>query len=100
MLSFGSRGGSPREELAKLAEITGARAHFPTNVDECRETMRAIAGEVGHQYSLGYYPNIAKNDGKWRKLQVVVSQGDGKSRYVVRTRTGYYAPKAEAVKEP
>ena len=99
MRSFGMRGGdSPRLELAKLAEITGASAHFPTNVEECQETMRTIAGEVGHQYSLGYYPNDAKSDGKWRKLQVVVNQSESKTRYVARTRTGYYAPKGDSAK--
>lgn len=99
MRGFGMRGGgSPRVELAKLAEITGASAHFPTNVEECQETMRTIASEVGHQYSLGYYPSDAKNDGKWRKLQVVVNQGEGKIRYVARTRAGYYAPKGDSAK--
>jgi Ca-activated chloride channel homolog len=97
MRGFGMRG-SPREELAKLAEITGASAHFPTNVEECQETMRTIAGEVGHQYSLGYYPSDTKNDGKWRKLQVVVNQNQGKAKYVARTRAGYYAPKNDVAK--
>lgn len=99
MRGFGMRGGgSPRLELAKLAEITGASAHFPTNVEECQETMRTIASEVGHQYSLGYYPSDAKNDGKWRKLQVAVNQSEGKTRYVARTRAGYYAPKSDPAK--
>jgi hypothetical protein len=62
--------------------------------------MRAIAGEVSHQYSVGYYPSNTKNDGKWRKIQAVVGQRDGKTKYVARTRTGYYAQKAEEVKEP
>lgn len=83
----------PREELTKVAEVTGASAHFPTNVEECRETMREIASEVSHQYSLGYYPSNAAPDGKWRKLKAVVGESGGKSKYVTRTRTGYYAPK-------
>lgn len=99
MRGFGMRGeGSQRAELAKLAEITGASAHFPTNVEECQEAMRTIASEVGHQYSLGYYPSDAKNDGKWRKLRAVVSQSEGNVRYVARTRAGYYAPKGEIAK--
>jgi Ca-activated chloride channel homolog len=99
MSSFGMRGGSPRSELAKLAEVTGARAHFPTNVAECREAMQQIAGEVGHQYSLGYYPNNPKNDGKWRKIQVVAGSSDGKTKNTARTRNGYYAPTAEGGKQ-
>lgn len=99
MSRFGARSrGLPREELTKLAEITGASAHFPTNVRECQEAMQTIAGEVGHQYSVGYYPNDTKNDSKWRKLQVVVSQNEGKVKYVARTRAGYYAPKNDGLK--
>lgn len=101
MRGFSMRGGgSPRAELAKLAEITGASSHFPTNVEECQETMRTIAGEVAHQYSLGYYPNNPKNDGKWRTIKAVAGQSDSKTKYVARTRNGYYAPKAEEAKEP
>lgn len=88
-------GDPPQEQLAKLAEVTGAKAHFPTNVKQCQEAMRAIASEVSHQYSLGYYPNDTKNDGKWRQLKVVAGQSGGKTKYVARTRAGYYAPKGE-----
>lgn len=100
MMRFSMSNSSSRIELEKLAEVTGTRAHFPTNAEECREVMQAIAGEVGHQYSVGYYPNNPKNDGKWRKLQVTGGPQDGKTKYVVRARTGYYAPKSEEVKEP
>ncbi len=86
-------GGGPRVELEKLAEVTGARAHFPTNVEQCQSTMREIASEVSHQYSVGYYPNNSKRDGKWRNIQVVTGQGEGKARLTARTRAGYYAPK-------
>lgn len=100
MMRLGMNSSSARIELEKLAEVTGTRAHFPTNAEECREVMQAIAGEVGHQYSVGYYPNNPKNDGKWRKLQATVGPQAGKTKYVVRARTGYYAPKSEEVKEP
>ncbi len=99
----GFGGDYPREELTRLAEVTGASAHFPTDVEECRETMQEIASEVSHQYSLGYYPSDAAPDGKWRKLKVVVGESESKSKrkskYVARTRTGYYAPKGENVKQ-
>lgn len=44
---------SEREELTKLAEITGAEATFPTTLKEYQERIQAIATEVSHQYSLG-----------------------------------------------
>lgn len=83
-----------RAELKKLAAVTGASAHFPSNVDQCREVMKEIAREVSQQYSLGYYPLNKERDGKWRRIQVKVSDS-GSHNYVARTRSGYYARKEE-----
>lgn len=88
---IGRIGGGPpvRRELEKLAEVTGARAHFPTDIPACRQAMREIARELRHQYAIGYYPTNSKRDGKWRKIRVAVMAA---SSAVARTRTGYYAP--------
>ena len=86
-------------ELEKLAEATGARAHFPTSVGECREAMQEIAREVSQQYSVGYYPTNTVRDGKWRKIQVKVGEA-GKTAYIARARAGYYAPAKADQKEP
>ncbi|HWN99589.1 MAG TPA: VWA domain-containing protein [Blastocatellia bacterium] len=94
---MGIRDDYPKLELEKLAQATGARAHFPTNVDECRTAMKEIAREVSQQYSLGYYPANTTRDGKWRKIQVKVGEAS-KTAYVARARTGYYAPKGDASK--
>ncbi len=88
---FGS-GGDARGELNKLAEVTGAFAHFPTNLEQCRQTMKEIAREVSHQYGLGYYPTNSARDGKWRKIRVAISREGIQTGYVARTRAGYYAP--------
>ncbi len=93
--------GFTKRELEKLAEVTGASSHFPTNLEQCKETMKAIAREVSQQYSLGYYPSNPARDGQWRKIKVVVSRpGDKQAKYVARTRTGYYAPKGNEGKHP
>ncbi len=92
---FGMLGGnrSVRKQLAQLAEATGAQAHFPSNIKQCREAMDEIARDVSEQYQLGYYPTSRIRDGKWRKIKVVVLRsGNPETKYVVRTRTGYYAP--------
>lgn len=81
-------------ELKRIAEATGGRAHFPGNVEECRQAMKEIAREVSQQYSLGYYPTTTARDGKWRAIQVAVGQEPAKPAYVARTRAGYYGPKA------
>ncbi len=83
-----------RAELKKLAEVTGASAHFPSNVDQCRDVMKEIAREVSQQYSLGYYPLNKTRNGNWRRIQVKVSENGG-HKYVARTRSGYYARKEE-----
>ena len=91
-----SIGGSDRDaqaELKKLAEVTGASSHFPTNVDQCRSVMREIAREVSQQYSLGYYPANKERDGKWRAIKIAVSQNGNSTKLVARTRSGYYARK-------
>lgn len=82
-----------RRDLEKLSDVTGARAHFPRNLDECRKTMKEIAREVGHQYTIGYYPREATRDGKWRSLKVAIKPRSGQSAIIARTRLGYYAPR-------
>jgi Ca-activated chloride channel family protein len=69
----GLRGWEHRGPLEKLAEVTGGRAYFPTNIRQCREAVKRIALAVSHQYSLGYYPTRPAGDGEWRKLKVVRS---------------------------
>ena len=85
--------GSMRKQLARLAEATGAQAHFPTNIEQCEAAMAAIARDVSWQYQLGYYPTNRTRDGKWRKIKViVVGSGNTDTKYIARTRTGYYGP--------
>lgn len=86
-----------RRDLEKLSTVTGARAHFPRNLDECRKTMREIAREVGHQYTIGYYPRDVARDGKWRSLKVVIKTLAGQPAITARTRLGYYAPRASGM---
>jgi len=87
---IGMRGSAAPDELKKLAEVTGGFAHFPANIEQCRESMAEIAATVSRQYSLGYYPTDTARDGKWRKLRIEVARPGGE--YAVRTRRGYYAP--------
>lgn len=85
--------GAWRRDLEKLSNVTGARAHFPRNLDECTKTMKEIAREVGHQYRVGYYPRDVARDGKWRSVRVVIKTTSGQTAITARTRLGYYAPR-------
>ena len=96
LLPFMTGNRDARAELKKIAEVTGASAHFPSNVDQCRGVMKEIAREVSQQYNLGYYPLNKERDGKWRKIKVVVGQTAGSAKLVARTRSGYYARREES----
>ena len=89
---IGMRGSAAPDELRTLAEVTGGSAHFPTDVEQCREAMMEIAVAVSRQYSLGYYPTDTAHDGKWRKLRITVVRPAGAAEHAARTRRGYYAP--------
>ena len=90
-----AKGSAARDQLTELAEITGGYAHFPTDVEKCRETMAEITREVSEQYTIGYYPSNGSYDGKWRKLRVVATQPGSQKKYVARARTGYSAVQSE-----
>lgn len=85
--------GMAQGELEKLAEVTGGKAHFPKNAEDCREVMKEIALEVSRQYSLGYYPTNTIYDGKWRSIRLQANQEKSRMPLAVRTRSGYYAKK-------
>ncbi len=87
-----SKGGHWQRELKQLAEATGAHAHFPNEMPQCEEAMKAMADEVDRQYHLEYRSNNPARDGKWRKITVVVSREREKdTARVVQTRAGYFA---------
>lgn len=73
--------------LKKLAEATGGRMLEVHGIDRLEEALEDISNELHHQYSLGYYPQNAVWDGKFRKIQIT-SQSNG---YKVFARKGYYA---------
>jgi Ca-activated chloride channel homolog len=80
-----------RNELKKVAEVTGAYAHFPSDAEKCRQVMDEIAQEVSEHYTIGYYPSNQVRGGRWRKLKVIAAS-PANVKYVVHARSGYYAP--------
>jgi Ca-activated chloride channel homolog len=85
-----------RKVLTELAEATGGQAYFPANLDEVTPICEQVAHEIRNQYTIGYYPSNGSKDGTFRAVQVRVFPPKGRGKVVVRTRTGYYAPKASA----
>ena len=74
--------------LNRFGEASGGRAweiaeaSFGRNMDAVLDT---IAGELRSQYSIGYYPNRPKKDGKWHSVEIRMKNPD----YVARGRKEY-----------
>lgn len=58
------------------------------NTNDLSRGFDRIASETKSYYLIGYHPNNAKEDGKFRKIEVKVAQKDMR----VRARKGYFAP--------
>jgi VWFA-related protein len=72
-----------------IAQETGGRAFYNTNG---LDTAMAKAVEEGsHYYTLAYAPTDTKTDGKYRRIEVRLSNRDYKLSY----RRGYYADRPE-----
>src|SRR6185436_5951364 len=79
--------------LSQLAESTGGRAWFPLDQKRLALAYEAVASEVQHRYLLTYTPKNQKRDGSYRTIKVTAGEG-----HTVRTRAGYTAPMAPAVR--
>jgi len=73
----------------KLTDETGGRTISVRSEKKLMEAFDEISEELRTQYTLGYYPSNAAQDGKFRKLKVETADKDFK----VLSRKGYYAPK-------
>lgn len=83
--------------LDELSAISGGKAYFPQNAKEINELFDRIAGELRHQYVLGFKPSKDKADGKWHQIKIKVTPpltASGKKQKVyVRSKESYYAMK-------
>jgi VWFA-related protein len=71
--------------MEEVAAETGGKAYI--NQNEIKEGIALAASDEKASYSLGYYPENKKWDGKMRNIKVKVAQGDTQLRY----RKGYFA---------
>lgn len=79
--------------LSEIADQTGGRAFAAAVPGDLPSVATRIAVELRNQYVLGYYPKNKARDGKFRKVDVHVSQPPGiGSDLKVHWRLGYYAP--------
>ncbi|HXU21364.1 MAG TPA: VWA domain-containing protein, partial [Verrucomicrobiae bacterium] len=85
-----------KKVLAELSEATGGQAYFPDNLEDVTPVCEQIAQEIRNQYTIGYYPTDTAKDGSFRSVALKVTPPGGRGKLLVRTRTGYYAPKASS----
>ena len=75
-----------------LAENTGGKAFYNTN--GLKDALARAINYGSHYYTLTYTPTDKKMDGKYRRIQVKLSEG----RYKLAYRRGYYADNAQNAK--
>jgi VWFA-related protein len=76
---------STQGTMEEIAAETGGKAYI--NQNEIKDGIALAAADEKASYSLGYYPENKKWDGKMRSIKVKVGQGDTQLRY----RKGYFA---------
>lgn len=76
---------SNRDSFRLLADATGGKAYYGTNdiVDAARKAFE----DGRYAYTLGFYPDHGKWDGKYRKIKVTLKTPEAQVRY----RKGYFA---------
>jgi len=80
--------------MKALAQETGARSYFPTEISELAGVYASIAQELATQYAIGYASKNPKLDGAYRRVIVRITDKPGVK---TRTRAGYTAARAQRI---
>ena len=80
-----------RQELERMATLTGGRGYFPGVAKDLDGVFDKIREELAARYSLGYLSSDPKTDGSWRSVDIKLLRKDLKG-VKLRTRSGYFAP--------
>ena len=78
--------------MKALAQETGARSFFPTELSELSGVYASIAEELATQYAIGYSSKNPRLDGSYRRVIVRIADKPGVR---TRTRAGYTAARAQ-----
>ena len=80
--------------LRQIAVESGGRFFFPSRDEQLNDVHDTLTDDVQNRYLITYTPKNQKTDGTWRGINVrTVDPG-----YVVRARTGYFAPKPAPIR--
>ena len=75
--------------LETLAELSGGRALFPTDVSQLSAEFGRVVEDLRRRYVVSYTSSHVTHDGSWRDVQIRLKSTPGA---VVRTSGGYRAP--------
>ena len=78
--------------LSELAEQTGGRAFSASKPMDLPSVATRIGIELRNQYVLAYVPKNQARDGKYRRVELKVSEPPGIPDLKLHWRLGYYAP--------
>jgi Ca-activated chloride channel family protein len=78
-----------RSDMKEFANQTGAQYINSPKGDNLQQAFDNIIDELRNQYTLTYYTTNEKRDGRFRKINVSVTN----PKLSARARRGYYAPK-------
>ena len=79
----------------RMSKATGGKAYFARNWKDEQQAFASIRDDLGHLYSMSYYPQPNPNRG-WRTITVKLL-GKNMQHYHVRTRTGYRLLQTQAI---
>ena len=79
-----------RKWLSSITDATGGRAIAADDRKQIPEIAALISRELRNQYVLGYRPSNVAHDGKWRKVQVMLTPSAAPLH--VHFKQGYVAP--------
>jgi len=81
--------------LEHIARVSGGESFLPKGLVEVVPICRQIAKDIRNRYTIGYIPDHGSNKAALRKIHVVATAPD-RGKLVVRTRTSYLLPAANA----
>jgi Ca-activated chloride channel family protein len=80
-----------RNELERVAALTGGQAYFPGVAKDLDGVFDKIEQELAARYSLGYVSTNLRTDGAWRGVEIKLLRPELKG-VKLRTRSGYFGP--------
>jgi len=78
----------------RMSAATGGKAYFARNWRDEKKAFASIRNDLGHLYSISYYP-AANPNRRWRTISVKLV-GERLKKYRIRTRNGYRPQPAHA----